>query len=512
MNFQSYKVQTALNVVTGLFAVVVQFAVSFFLSPFIVRTLGAEANGFSQLANNFVMYASLLTIAFNSMAARFVSVAYHQNEFDRANKLYSSIFIVDVLICILLLPISALIIFNLEHVVVIENADVLDVKVLFACVFLNFFMSLVMSLFSLAMYVKNKVFYSNLLNAVKAILNATLLLVVFSVFPAKIFYISMVASLLTMMMLPIYRRLQARLLPEVCFQYKNFSFLYVKELLSSGIWNTVNQCGHLLNTGLDLLLANWFISPFSMGLLAISKIIPSAIIQLSTTLNGNFSPSVTQTWAKGNREALLRELRIAMKVSTIIVSVPIVTFCCFGYDFYKLWQPTLPATELTVISILGCMAFIPVSGTQTLYNVFTATNKLRVNSISFIFMGLLNVLVVFLGLTYSKEYGIYVIAGCSTTLSIFRNMIVTLPYTAYLLNMKWFEFYKDVLQTLLCCSINVFISLLFVFVFHLEGWLGLFIMCGLTVVFTLLIDIYYYLNKNERDILFKILKIRKNNG
>lgn len=59
-------------------------------------------------------------------------------------------------------------------------------------------------------------------------------------------------------------------------------------MLSSGVWNSVNQCGHLLQTGVDLLLANLFVSPFAMGLVAVSKTIPSAIIQLATTINNNF--------------------------------------------------------------------------------------------------------------------------------------------------------------------------------------------------------------------------------
>ena len=72
----SNKFYTILNLITGMFTVIVQFATSFFLSPFIVKALGAEANGYTQLAANFVMYASLLTTAFNSMASRFVSVAW----------------------------------------------------------------------------------------------------------------------------------------------------------------------------------------------------------------------------------------------------------------------------------------------------------------------------------------------------------------------------------------------------------------------------------------------------
>ncbi|HEX3026780.1 MAG TPA: hypothetical protein VHR42_06090, partial [Clostridia bacterium] len=62
--------QTTFNLFSGILALMISLAVNFFLSPFIVRHLGEEANGFMQLANNFVTYASLLTLAFNSMASR----------------------------------------------------------------------------------------------------------------------------------------------------------------------------------------------------------------------------------------------------------------------------------------------------------------------------------------------------------------------------------------------------------------------------------------------------------
>ena len=58
------KMQTAVNVFTGIMVMVVNLGISFFLSPYIVDTLGEEANGFNQLAHNFVTYASLISIAF----------------------------------------------------------------------------------------------------------------------------------------------------------------------------------------------------------------------------------------------------------------------------------------------------------------------------------------------------------------------------------------------------------------------------------------------------------------
>ena len=127
-----------------------------------------------------------------------------------------------------------------------------------------------------------------------------------------------------------------------------------------------------------------------MGLVAVSKTIPGAIITLAGTLNQNCAPAIIQTWARGDKATIMRELRGCMKISSVLVSVPIVVFCVFGHSFYSLWQPTLEAKTLTVLSVLGLMPFVPVAGTQTLYNVFTAMNKLQVNSIAFLVNGVLN--------------------------------------------------------------------------------------------------------------------------
>ena len=510
MNLQNNKIQTAFNLVTGLVTTVVAFAVSFFLSPFIVKHLGAEANGFSQLATNFVMYASLVTVAFNSMGARFVSVSYHQGEIEKSRGYYSTLCVLNVLMIALFLPLAIYVVWDLPNLIVIENAEVLDVKLLFACVFLNFFISLVVSLFTIAMVVTNSVYYRNLLNAISTILNAILLLVVFSVFPVKIFYISLVGASLSLVLLPIYMHLHHKLLPEIHFIRGYFSWKSVKDLFLSGIWNTVNQCGHMLNTGLDLLFANLFVNPFMMGVLAVSKTMPSAIIQLASTVNTNFAPSIIQTWAKADRGQILRELRVSMKISSVVVSIPIITFCCFGYEFYSLWQPTLDAQTLTYLSFLALLPFIPVAGTQTLYNVFTASNKLKVNSISFVINGILNVLIVYFCLKKWPQYGVFFIAGVSAILSLIRQFVVILPYVARILKLPWYAFFRDVFVTLICCAINIIAALPFLLMFKIPGWGGLIIMCVVTVLISLVADAYILLSKEEREKIVSALLFRQN--
>lgn len=506
---KSSNFYTAINLITGLITVIIQFAINFFLSPFIVKALGTEANGYTQLASNFVMYASLLTIAFNSMASRFVAVEYHRRNYDKMHRYYISVFISNIFIILTLIPIAIYTITHLENIITISNTDVRDVKILFACVFLNFFVSTLISMYSISMYVKNTIYYSNIINCVKTLLNAFLLIIVFTYLPAKMYYISLIALFLGTLIFPVYIYIQKKNFPKLRFIPHKFSFSAVKDLVSSGLWNSINQCGHLLLTGLDLLISNLLVSALAMGLIAISKTIPSAIIQLSSTINSNFSPSITETWSKGNNEALLRQLRTSMSISSILISIPIVTFCCMGSEFYRLWQPTLNAQTLTTLSILGCISFIPVSGTQALFNIFTATNKLMINSLSFVIMGILNIVLVYTFIKIWPEYAMYSIVGISSILSLIRNFIIVLPYTAKILNLKWYTFYKDAGITILCVIINMIIAFSISNNYPTNEWTPFLFKTSLVITFSFIAECFIILDNEKRQLLFKILKIKK---
>jgi O-antigen/teichoic acid export membrane protein len=500
---------TMFNLVTSIATMVLNFAIGFFLSPFIVKHLGAEANGFSQLASNFVMYASLVTLAFNSMSGRFISVSYHKGETDKANQYFTSVYAMNLLVALITLPGAVYVIYNLENLLSIETANLTDVKILFACVFFNFYLGLATSIFGIGIFVRNVLYIRNFINVVTTLSNAIILLVVFNVLPVRLFYVSLVSSILALILVPFYIHLQKQLLPEISLNSKHFSWSAVKEMFLSGIWNTVNQCGHIFNTGCDLLLANLFINPATMGVLAISKTVPSIIINLAHTVNNNFSPSVTIKWAEGNFDSFMRDLRVSMKISSIVVTIPIVTFCCYGIAFYTLWMPTQNAVTINIASILALSAFIPVAGTQTLYNVFTAANKLKVNSISFCIGAIINVVIVYICLKYKFLNGLYVIAGTSSVISIIRNISITLPYTAKILGLKWYTFYADVAISLICTAINLLLAFLVKTVIVPNSWVMLILSCAVTVGLSLVANSFILLSKRERQILFSKLKLIK---
>lgn len=454
----SDRAATAFNLVSAVAAFAVQMAVSFLLSSYLVATVGEAATGFSRLANDFVSYASLVTVAFNSMGARFISASYHRGRVGEAAAYYSTLVVCDVALCLLFLPAAAAVLANIESVVDMGDADPGDVRLLFAFVFANFGTNMFVSLFGAALFVTNKLYIQNAVNLGKTVLNAALLTLLYGTLEPRVSYVSFVALFLTVVSVPVFLHFKRKLVPELKFSPSAFSWGRLGELASSGAWNSVNQCGHIMATGLDLLLANWFVGAGPMGVLSVAKMVPAAITSLAGTLNTNLEPELVVAYAREGTPGLLRLLRFDVRLSNLAVAVPVGVFCALAPAFYRLWMPSLDAAQLSVLSFLSLMQFIPWAGPQVLYNVFTVTNRLRVNSLSFVAGSALNVVVVLLFLRFT-DLGVYAIAGTSSAISILRNLLVIAPYTARLLGLPWYALYGEVVVSIASCAASAVIAL-----------------------------------------------------
>ena len=106
----------------AMITLLVQMGISFWLSPFVVSKLGEEAYGFLNLANNFVAYASLVSVAVNSMACRYISVEYNCGNIEESKKYFCSVFIVNCFLYAVILAVSSIFFVYLERFVTISPA------------------------------------------------------------------------------------------------------------------------------------------------------------------------------------------------------------------------------------------------------------------------------------------------------------------------------------------------------------------------------------------------------
>lgn len=505
--------QMAINFVAQIVGFVVNFGIGFFLSPFIVKNIGSEALGFVNLGNNFVNYASLLSAALNSMASRFVTISYVKKDYDNANQYFSSVFFSNVFLAVVFVIPSVFIIVFLEKLVNISAGLIIDTKIQWVFIFINFLISIIGSVFSIATFATNKLYLSSIRNIIAQFLRVIILVVCFSVFPKYIWYIgvaSVAQNLYSTCANIVYTK---KLVPELKIKKRFFNFTKIKEILSSGVWNSISSLGTTLLESLDLLIANIFIGSEEMGVLAVAKTVPSMVSSLISTMNSIFMPSLTFSFAKNDKDTMLSDIKIAMKITGLITCVPISVLVIFGDSFYSLWQPTLDSHKLHILSILTVSGFMVSGVINVIFNIFTVTNKVKIPAIIQVATGIMNTLIVLLFVNIS-DFGIYAVAGVSSALCIIKNLFIIVSYSCKCIGIKKTSLYPDIIKCLIAIILSSIIGLFINNYVNISGWFTLIIFGIIYALISFIIYIVICTNKSERkyfkNLLFQICnKVRR---
>ena len=405
-----------INLISSIIALAVQMGISLVLTPILVEKLGNEAYGFIGLANNFVSYATIITVALNSMASRFITIAIHRNEEKKANEYFSSVFLANIIMSVVILILLILMIANLNSLLDVPSYLEQDVKITFILVFINFIITLLSTVFTVATFVKNRVDLSSIQQTIGNLLKVVAIIILFWLFQPKIYFISIAAIVYTLYVMIANIHLTKKLAPELKIDVKNFKGSAVLELIKSGLWNSLSNLSSILLNGLDLLIANLFIDSVAMGTLSIAKTIPTAVLTLLGTISRVFLPQFTILYSKNKINELVGETKFSIKVLSLIMIVPLAGFIVFGQAFFTLWLPSKTPNEIIQIQILSVLTLLPnlvSSYIYTLYSINTVTNKLKVPVIVTLVLGVVSVIITYI-LVKTTNLGVYAIAGVSS--------------------------------------------------------------------------------------------------
>lgn len=502
----SLNQQSALNIIGSVVVVAINVAINFLLSPFIVSHLGVEANGYITLANNFVSYIALVTIALNSMSGRFILIEHRRGNHQEANEYYSSILMGDwILAAVFLLPMIFFVIF-IDKIINIPSDFLFDTRILFSIVFLNYILNLCMPQWATATYCTNNLYLRSLKNAVVAVVRALTIFLLFSLFQPHSYYVSIAATVMSAVSLFMDYAFYKKLMPELQWKIKYFRKQKIKTLISSGIWNTVAQCGNLLLEGLDILIANLFINPVASGVLALSKIAPNMINQITGTVATTYGPRLTYLFAEGKWNEMEHEIKNNIMIVSVLANIPIGIFLAFGSSFYELWVPSQDARQLWTLSAISLTGMLFAGLSQCIVNVFGVVNRLKLNSLVMIATGLINVTGVFLLLKYTT-LGIYSVVAVSAFVSIVRIFCFTMPYAASLIKSSWVRLAKYMLKGVSNVVVPLLLGVLVSSIFTIQSWFTLIVAISVSAALSFVVDCFIILNKSQRQTILQKLHL-----
>lgn len=436
------KRRFVVNLVSNFFSALSGVGISFFLTPYIVEHLGKEAYGFFPLSNNFVMYAGIITTALNSMSSRYITISLEKKDIKEANTYFNSVLFGNILISLGFVLVSAIFCLFIDQVLDIPTALIHDVRLLFIFIFLSLVINVSSAVFQVTAFALNRFDKLAFINIISNVLKLGAIILLFYFFTPKIYFLGVVTAVTAFYMFIANYRLTKKLLPEVQIGWSFFSKSALYVIVGSGIWNSIMAMANVVNTQLDLLIANHFFGASGMGFLSLTKFIPNAIYILLGIIVPIFLPEMLKAYANNDMNRLKKTLDLSFKAIFVVVLLPLSVFFVYGEVFFKLWLPTQDAHALHILSVITLVPFIVHGTVETVYHVFVITNKLRIASFWGIFVSIFNFVLVIILCKYSS-LGVYSIPVGALVSGVISHLTFTPLYAAYCLQeSRWYFFFK----------------------------------------------------------------------
>ena len=486
-----------INLFAQVIAFGVSFIISFLITPKIIEVVGKETYGFLGLANNFAGYVTVITIALNALAGRFVTISIHRNNEKDANEYFNSVIISNALIAAVLIVPAVFFVLFLEKFLNLPMDNVWDIKLTFAFVFLSFFINLICSIFSVATFARNKVYLASIRSIESNILRVVIIAACFMFFEPRISYVSGALLAANIFVAITNYRYTKKLLPEIKVSRKCFSFKKVKELIVSGCWNSITALSNMLLEGLDLLISNLFIGPQAMGMVAIVKTVPSMLNQAMSSVLNVFLPQLTIHYAKNENDSMVSYINFSCKLVGMFMAMPLAFVIIFGREFYSLWVPSENAGMLWILSIFSLSGLIFAGSVNIMYNLYNVTNRLKAPAVATLITGVLNTTTVLL-LLKTTNLGVYAVVSVSSVLGILRNALFNIPYSAKCIKIKMWTFYKIVLRSLIMVMIACVIGGVIRQIFVIDSWTSLIMCVALLCLCSIFVNMLVFYSKEER--------------
>ena len=321
-------------------------------------------------------------------------------------------------------------------------------------------------------FIANKLDIVGMFKALSYLAEAAVLLALFHFFGTQVFYVGLGLAAASAVVILSNVWITRRFTPKLTVRRTAYRASAVKLLVTNGIWQSFNDLGSLLHSGLDLAICNLMISPLAMGQLSIAKSIELIFHSMYQLVSQAFQPIFLKLYADDDREGLLSELKLSMKFSGCLANLAFAGFTALGLSYYWLWIPNQDVPliyHLTVITILTNVA----SGSMNpLYYIFTLTVKKVVPCIVTIVTGLMNVAGMYFLIKYT-DMGVDAVVWTTAVLVALINFGTNPLYMAHVLHLPWHTFYPEILRNVLSCGVLTLLFNLFARVYLPSSWLTL---------------------------------------
>lgn len=424
-------------------------------ASFLVANLGVDLYGVLALATNVIMFGAIINITVISSLGRFISIEIHRGELKRAIEFYNTGYRIVLFICAGLFLISLTISWYAPVIFKIPDGFENSSRFLFFAVMLSFIMSFAVSAISVGTFVYNRLDLNDWLNFGKVVSSRGLaaILIVFCGWKISAVSLGLLFAVVFTIMGGVF--IHNKLTPEFDFVFSSLKGDIVRKIMVFSSWSILRQLCVRTLIFADLFIVNHLYGATQSGLYAVAFFFPSKLRILTGPFAGLLKPIILNRYAKEDFAGMVKIVSQGIRLVGVVFAFPVGFLCGLYRVIFTIWVGTEYQPLYWIAVILTCHVSLNVS-CYPLFAIQDAFNRVKIPSLfSCVMAGVYFLLALTLG---SPDVGIGV-AGVALAgaLSLTLNHAIFSPvYTAFLLKVSPWLFYKSFIPGVLGCALTAF--------------------------------------------------------
>jgi membrane protein EpsK len=478
--------------------------ITFWTTPYIISNLGTEAYGFIPLTQNLVSILLVLTVALSSVIARFFTVAIAQKNYLEAESYYNTYLIISIIGSIFILFIITIATLFIDKLINVPINLLNDVRLAISFSGMLILITFIKSLFLAGPFSVNKLYLTNAVEAISAIMKALFIVTLLKFLTPKIWYVNLGTMIAGIISLVISVFVFKKLIPKISLNLKSFSYKKLKELLSAGGWNSIGQIGVLLFLAIDILVANITLGATKAGIYAAILQLPLLLRTIAGVISSVFAPIIVTLYANNNMKELINYSNKAVKLNGLLIALLAALLCGFASPILSIWLGA-EFVEYKWLLILNSSYLIFTLGVLPVGNIFTAVNMLKVPGIITVLLGVLNIILA-LYLAGNTNLGLYGIVLAGSVTLILKNTLFMPLYSALITKQPLYVYFRGIVQPVIGALFAIGLSYILMLFIDITSWLELIICVFFVGLSYLLFSYILLLNKDEKKTLVNLSK------
>lgn len=479
-------------------SIFINFAITFFYTPWMIRQIGIGNYGLYSLVGSFLSYF-MMDLGLTGTVQRYVAKFRAENNLQKISNVLG--LVIKLYLCIdavILIVLSVLYFFLSGIFKGLSPEEIETLKVLYIIAggfsILGFAFSPINgAMLAYEYFVESKAL--DMFNRVGSVLLIVVVLLLGRGVYEMVLIIGLIGFLTSLFKFIVFKKKS-----KIVINWQYFDRAEVKILFSFSVWVFIISLAQAFRLTFMPSLLGIFSNSTEISIFSLGMVFEAYLFIISSALSGLFLPKVSRLLHDDDQSRVQELMTRVGRLQLYIVSPIIIGFVIIGDSFLNLWVGEKFAKTYYVVLFL--IATNLISLTQSIANdVVLAANKVKVSALA-IFVS--SVISLSLAIFLAPEYGA---VGCALAffLGMLLNLILQNIIYVRKLQLNVLFFFREVHLKVLPTPIIVggFCFLCSRFLFGISNWLDFALFC-LVFVLLYILGVYLFVLTPEEKSLFRV--------